>query len=170
MEVVGWITVILLCALALAFVVIELGPVIHAEVSFWKFRKQKATEAKEDKARFKKEMGDLKYKAKKLDYMKKKGLITEEEVTLREAPVEEVIEDKNETIEEDPTYWVTMTGEKINPSDMENTEQIDEEAFEEPVNDETTEEKVYDNESLLDTPVIVEEKKEVKVNAKRKRK
>ena len=159
MEVVGYIALILLCALALAFIVIELGPVIHAEVSFWKFRKQKSIEAKEEKVKFKKEMRDLKYKAKKLEYMKKKGLITEEEAALCDAPVEE-----------EPTSWVTMTGEVINPSDIENTEQIDDEAFEEFVNDESIEEKVYEDEPLFDTPVTTEEKKEVNVNAKRKRK
>ena len=140
MEIVGWITIILLCALALAFIVIELGPVIHSEISFWKFRKQKATEAKEDKARFKKGMRDLKYRAKKLEYMKKKGLITEEEAALYDAPAQGVVEDKNEAVEEEPTYWVTMTGEVINPSDIENTQEIDDEAFEEPVNDEIVEE------------------------------
>lgn len=74
MEIIGWITIILLCALALTFIVIELGPTIHSEVSMWKFRKQKSLEAKEDKAKFKREMKALKYKAKKLAYAKKKGL------------------------------------------------------------------------------------------------
>jgi hypothetical protein len=78
MEIVGWITIILLCALALIFIILELGPVISTEISSWKLRKQKALEAKEDKARFKSEMKELKRKAKKLNYMKKKGLDTSE--------------------------------------------------------------------------------------------
>ena len=69
MEIVGWITIILLCALALMFIILELGPVISTEISSWKLRKQKALEAKEDKARFKSEMKELKRKAKKLNYM-----------------------------------------------------------------------------------------------------
>ena len=78
MEIVGWITIILLCALALMFIILELGPVISTEISSWKLRKQKALEAKEDKARFKSEMKELKRKAKKVNYMKKKGLDTSE--------------------------------------------------------------------------------------------
>lgn len=76
MEIVGWVTIVLLCALALTFIVIELGPVIHSEISFWKFRKQKSFEAKEDKIRFKQDMKHLKRKVKKLNYMKKNGLDT----------------------------------------------------------------------------------------------
>jgi hypothetical protein len=79
MEIVGWITIILLCALALTFIVIELGPVIHSEVSSWKMRKQKSLESKEDKALFKKEMRELKRQAKKIKYMEKHNLPTEEE-------------------------------------------------------------------------------------------
>lgn len=78
MEIVGWITIISLCALALMFIVLELGPIISTEISSWKLRKQKSLEAKEDKARFKSEMKELKRKAKKLNYMKKKGLDTSE--------------------------------------------------------------------------------------------
>lgn len=78
MEIVGWITIILLCALALIFIALELGPVISTEITSWKIRKQKALEAREDKARFKSEMKKLKRKVKKLNYMKKKGLDTSE--------------------------------------------------------------------------------------------
>lgn len=76
MEIFGWIALIVLCAVALTFIIITLGPVIHSEISFWKYRKQKSIEAKEDKFKFKKEMKDLKFKAKKLAYMKKNGLDT----------------------------------------------------------------------------------------------
>jgi 6-phosphofructokinase len=165
MEVVGWITIILLCALALAFVVIELGPVIHAEVSFWKFRKQKATEAKEDKARFNKEMRDLKYKAKKLDYMKKKGLITDEEVALCDAPAEEAIE---ENLEEEVEEIAQLEKETLEAGEIQsNAVEVEEATI---IEEETIEEKVYESEPLFDTPVTVGEKKEVSVNAKRKRK
>lgn len=161
MEVVGWITIILLCALALAFIVIELGPVIHSEVSFWKFRKQKATEAKEDKARFKKQMRDLKYKAKKLEYMKKKGLITEEEAALYDAPAQELIE-------EEPACWVTITGDEINPPIIENTEQIDDEAFGEPVDEEIVEEVLEledqpEEKAIEDISTVVDTKEETPI-------
>ena len=76
MEIVGWITIILLCMLALTFIIIELGPMLHTEISSWKIRKQKALEAREDKSRYKQGMIDLKRKAKKLKYMKKHGLDT----------------------------------------------------------------------------------------------
>lgn len=79
MEIVGWITIILLCALALTFIIIELGPVIHSEVSSWKMRKQKSLEAKKDKALFKKEMKELKRKAKRIKYMEKHNIPVEEE-------------------------------------------------------------------------------------------
>ena len=103
MEIVGWITIILLCMLALTFIVIELGPMLHTEVSSWKIRKQKALEAREDKSRYKQEMKDLKRKVKKLKYMKKHGLDTTElELGLQsptigdKAEAEEVEEIENE--------------------------------------------------------------------------
>lgn len=78
MEIVGWITIILLCMLALTFIIIELGPMLHTEISSWKIRKQKVLEAREDKSRYKQEMKNLKRKVKKLKYMKKHGLDTTE--------------------------------------------------------------------------------------------
>ena len=95
MEIVGWLTIILLCALALTFIAIELGPVIHAEVSFWKYKKQKAIEAKEDKLRFKEQMKELKFKVKKLEYMKKNSLDTSElELGMQEpSSIEDITEE-----------------------------------------------------------------------------
>ena len=111
MEIFGWISLILLCALALTFIILTLGPVIHSEVSFWKQEKERSIEAKEDKFRFKKEMRDLKYKAKKLAYMKKMGLDapelvgnttcvdTEAEDTTNDDVVEEVSVDEVSEVE-----------------------------------------------------------------------
>lgn len=100
MEIIGWITIILLCALALTFIVIELGPVIHSEISFWKFRKQKSFEAKEDKIRFKQDMKHLKRKVKKLNYMKKNGLDTSAIELEMEPPKVNVASIEEEAIEE----------------------------------------------------------------------
>lgn len=100
MEIIGWITIILLCALALTFIVIELGPVIHSEISFWKFRKQKSFEAKEDKIRFKQDMKNLKRKVKKLNYMKKNGLDTSDIDLEMEPPKVNVAYIEEEAIEE----------------------------------------------------------------------
>ena len=97
MEIIGWITIILLCMLALTFIILELGPVLHTEISSWKIRKQKALEIKEDKSRYKQEMRDLKRKAKKLKYMKKHGLDTTElELGLQSPSVGENAEDVEE--------------------------------------------------------------------------
>lgn len=100
MEIIGWITIILLCSLALTFIVIELGPMIHSEISFWKFRKQKSFEAKEDKIRFKKDMKHLKRKVKKLNYMKKHGLDASAIELGMEPPKVNVASIEEEAIEE----------------------------------------------------------------------
>ena len=98
MEIVGWITVILLCMLALTFIIIELGPMLHTEISSWKIRKQKVLEAREDKSRYKQEMRDLKRKAKKLKYMKKHSLDTTElELGLQSPSIGENAEDVEDT-------------------------------------------------------------------------
>ena len=97
MEIVGWITIILLCMLALTFIVIELGPMLHTEISSWKIRKQKALEAREDRSRYKQEMKDLKRKAKKLKYMKKHGLDTTELESGLQSPT---VGDNAEDVEE----------------------------------------------------------------------
>jgi hypothetical protein len=101
MEIFGWIALILLCAVALTFIIITLGPVIHSEISFWKYRKQKSIEAKEDKFRFKKEMKDLKFKAKKLAYMKKNGLDASELELGMQKPVLNEAEEEAISVEED---------------------------------------------------------------------
>lgn len=98
MEIVGWITIILLCMLALTFIIIELGPMLHTEISSWKTRKQKALEAREDKARYKQGIKDLKRKVKKLKYMKKYGLDTTElELGLQSPTISENVEEVEET-------------------------------------------------------------------------
>ena len=79
MEIVGWITIIILCALALTFIVLELGPIIHGEISSWSLRRQRNLEAKEEKANFKKTIKALNYKTKTLEAMRKNNLIDDEE-------------------------------------------------------------------------------------------
>ena len=140
MEIFGWVTLILLCAVALTFIIITLGPVIHSEISFWKYRKQKSIEAKEDKFRFKKEMKDLKFKAKKLAYMKKNDLDTSELELGMQEPVLNETEEAIISVEED---GLELPSEYINPEQEiesaeaitlieEGTEEISNELNEEP--------------------------------------
>lgn len=132
MEIVGWITIILLCVLALTFIIIELGPMLHTEISSWKIRKQKALEAREDKSRYKQEMKDLKHKAKKLKYMKKHGLDTTElELGLQSPSIGENAEDVDE-IENEESAIV-----EVDETDTSNSEISVESVEEETVTDTT---------------------------------
>lgn len=149
MEIVGWITVILLCMLALTFIIIELGPMLHTEISSWKGRKQKALEAREDKSRYKQEMKDLKRKAKKLKYMKKHGLDTTElELGLQSPSISENAEDADE-IENEESAIV-----EVCETDISNSE----------ISVESVEEK-----NVTDTSKVEVPSSSVKVNPRRRR-
>lgn len=95
MEIVGWITIILLCAIALTFIIIELGPVIHTEINSWALRKDKALEVKQEKAEFRKRMKQLKYAAKQQKFMEKHNL-KPADVAESEDNVEQIVEDDSQ--------------------------------------------------------------------------
>lgn len=79
MEIIGWITVILLCVLALFFIFLELGPIIHSEISSWSIKKERNIQIKKDKIAFKKAIREINYKTKTLNSMRKNNLISDEE-------------------------------------------------------------------------------------------
>ena len=116
MEIIGWITILALCALALTFITLELGPVIHSEVSSWSIRREKSLEAKADKAKFKKEMRLLKYEAKKLKFIEKNNLNIS---TVNVVEDESITNDNNTIIDVDeacPTLMdenITLNNESV---------------------------------------------------------
>ena len=60
MEIVGWITVITLCVIALIFIVIEFGPMLYIELMSWSDRKKKAIQAREDRETYRKQLKEFK--------------------------------------------------------------------------------------------------------------
>ena len=63
MQVIGWITIILLYLVALTFIVTIVGPIIHAELSLWYEKKDRYLAEKEEDSKFK---DDLKKKRREL--------------------------------------------------------------------------------------------------------
>ena len=167
MEIIGWITIILLCALALTFIIVELGPMIHTEISSWKIRKQKVLEAREDKSRYKQEMKDLKRKVKKLKYMKKHGLDTTElELGLQSPQFE-----KEEEIEESSETEVKNQDTEIVDNIEENIDLKEVEIVEKPINIEEVVEiskdlkeeifedvQIEENQTVCEDEYLIEEK------------
>lgn len=74
MEFIGWATTISLCVFGLLVIIFELSLFIYTEISSWNIRKDKALEAKEEKAKFKSDMEFLKRQATMHRYMLKHDL------------------------------------------------------------------------------------------------